>query len=216
MKTDLQLQQDVLAELDWNPAIDAANIGVEVKDGIVTLSGHVNSFAEKWDAERAARQVGGVQALTVALDVDLPGSSKREDVDIARTVENALLWTISVPSKDLQVVVEAGHVTLSGEVSWVFQREAAVQAVRYLMGVTGVTDQIVIKQHVTTDNVKNQIEASLKRRAHQDAAQINVAVHGAEVTLTGIVPSWTERNLACHAAWGTGGVHNVIDRMTYA
>lgn len=216
MKTDLQLQQDVLAELDWNPAIDAANIGVEVKDGIVTLSGHVASFAEKWDAERAARLVGGVQALTVALDVDLPGSSKRDDVDIARTVKNALLWTISVPSNDIQVVVEAGHVTLAGDVTWVFQREAAVQAVRYLMGVTGVTDQIVIKHHVTADAIQHQIEASLKRRAHQEASQIGVAVHGAEVTLTGVVPSWTDRNLACHAAWGTGGVHNVIDRMTYA
>lgn len=215
MKTDTQLQQDVLAELDWNPSINAAAIGVEVKDGIVTLSGHVGSFAEKWDAERAARLVGGVQALTVALDVDLPGSSKREDVDIARAVQNALLWSIAVPSKAIQVVVEAGHVTLSGEVTWSFQREAAVQAVRYLMGVTGVSDQILIKTQVNPASVKDQIEASLKRRAHQEAGQIGVAVHGNEVTLTGVVPSWTDRNLACHAAWGTEGVHNVVDRLTY-
>jgi len=216
MKTDIQLQQDVLAELDWDPAINAADIGVEVKDGIVTLSGHVASFAEKWDAERAARLVGGVQALTVALDVNLPGSSKRDDVDIARTVQNALLWSISVPNKDIQVVVEAGHVTLAGEVTWPFQREAAVHAVRYLMGVTGVTDQIVLKPHVTSAAVKDHIEASLKRRAHQEASQIGVAVHGNEVTLTGVVPTWTDRNLACHAAWGTEGVHNVVDRLTYS
>ncbi|MDQ2823097.1 MAG: BON domain-containing protein [Pseudomonadota bacterium] len=215
MKTDTQLQQDVLAELDWNPAINAADIGVEVKDGIVTLSGHVGSFAEKWDAERAARLVGGVQALTIALDVNLLGSSKREDVDIARAVQNALLWSISVPSNDILVTVEAGHVTLAGEVKWTFQREAAVQAVRYLMGVTGVTDQIVITAHVRSATVKDQIEASLKRRAHQEASQIGVSVHGNEVTLTGVVPTWTDRNLACHAAWGTGGVHNVVDRMTY-
>lgn len=216
MKTDIHLQQDVLAELVWDPAVNASDIGVEVKDGIVTLDGHVGSFAEKWDAERAARRVGGVQALTVAIDVKLPGSSKRDDVDIARTVRNALLWSISVPNKDIQVLVEGGHVTLSGEVTWGFQREAAVQSVRYLMGVTGVTDQILIKPHVTTDSVKSQIEASLKRHAYQEASHISVAVHGSEVTLSGEVPNWTDRNLACHAAWGTTGVHNVVDRMTYA
>jgi osmotically-inducible protein OsmY len=216
MKTDIQLQQDVLAELDWDPAINAAGIGVIVKDGIVSLSGQVASFAEKWDAERAARQVAGVQALTVTIDVALPGSSKRDDTDIARAVENALLWSISVPASDLQVLVEAGHVTLSGEVRWAFQREAAVHAVRYLMGVTGVTDQIVLKPHLTPVGVKDQIEASLKRRAHQQASRIGVAVHGTEVTLTGVVPTWTDRNLACHAAWSTEGVHSVIDRLTYA
>jgi len=215
MKTDLQLQQDVLAELDWDPAINAAGIGVEVKDGIVTLSGHVDSFAAKWDAERAARLVAGVQALTVAIAVDLPGSSQREDVDIARTVQNALLWSIAVPSKAIQVVVEAGHVTLSGAVTWAFQREAAVHAVRYLMGVTGVSDQILIKPHITPAAIKDQIEASLKRRAHQEAGQIGVAVQGSAVTLTGVVPTWADRNLACHAAWGTDGVDHVIDRMTY-
>lgn len=215
MKTDTQLQQDVLAELDWDPALNAADIGVEVKDGIVSLSGHVDSFAQKWDAERAARQVSGVRALTVALEVRLPGSSKRDDVDIARTVQNALLWSISVPEKNIQVLVEDGHVTLTGEVTWVFQREAAVQAVRYLMGVTGVTDQIVIKPHASSVAVKDHIEASLKRRAHQDASQISVTVHGAEVTLSGVVHSWTERQLACHAAWSSEGVHNVVDRLTW-
>jgi osmotically-inducible protein OsmY len=216
MKTDIQLQQDVLAELDWDAAINAADIGVEVTDGIVTLSGHVASFAEKWEAERAARKVGGVQALAVAIDVNLPGSSRRDDADIARAVQNALLWSIAVPSKQIAVLVEAGHVTLSGEVSWVFQREAAVLAVRYLMGVTGVTDQIVIKARVAPATVKDQIEASLKRRAHQEAGKIGVAVHGNEVTLSGVVPNWNDRSLACDAAWGTEGVHHVVDRMTYA
>ena len=215
MKTDIHLQQDVLAELDWDPSINAADIGVEVKDGIVTLSGHVPSFAEKWDAERVARQVGGVKALTVALEVDLPCNSRRDDVDIARTVQNALLWTITVPDTDLQVMVEAGHVTLSGEVTWRFQRDAAIQCVQHLMGVTGVTNQIAIKPHVSTAVIKDQIDASLKRHAHQEATRINVAVHGSEVTLSGVVSNWTDRKLACHAAWCGQGVNNVIDRMVY-
>jgi osmotically-inducible protein OsmY len=216
MKTDLQLQQDVLAELDWDPAINAAAIGVTVRDGIVTLSGTVASFAEKWDAEHAARQVGGVQALAVAIDVALPGASQREDADIARTVQIALLWSIKVPTNAITVTVEAGHVTLAGQVTWPFQRQAAVQAVRYLMGVTGVTDQIVIAPHVTPEGVKDRVEASLKRHAHHAIGHVGVSVDGGAVTLTGSVPTWTERNLACHAAWGTAGVHNVIDHLTYA
>lgn len=216
MKTDLQLQQDVLAELDWDPAIDAAAIGVTVKDGIVTLSGTVASFAAKWDAEHAARQVGGVQALAVAIDVALPGASRRDDADIARAVHNALLWSIKVPTNAVAVTVEAGHVTLAGEVTWPFQREAAVHAVRDLMGVAGVTDQIVIKPQLSADGVKDRIDASLQRRAGHALNRIEVGVNGGDVTLTGSVASWTDRNLACHTAWGTAGVHNVIDHLTYA
>ena len=216
MKTDLQLQQDVLAELDWEPAVNAAGIGVEVKDGIVTLAGHVNSYAEKWDAERAAQRVGGVRALAVEMDVRLPGSSRRDDVDIARAVENALVWSTALPGNAVHVMVESGYVTLTGEVAWPYQRDAAVQAVRYLMGVTGVSDQILIKQNVSPIAVKAKIEASLKRQAHQDTRLIGVAVHGAEVTLTGIVPSWTERDLARNSAWSTAGVHSVIDNLTVA
>lgn len=216
MKTDLQLQQDVLAELDWEPAINAAAIGVEVKDGIVTLAGHVDSYAEKWDAQRAAQRVGGVRALAVEMDVRLPGASRRDDVDIARAVEDALLWSTALPDKPVQVLVESGHVTLTGKVSWPYQRDAAVQAVRYLMGVTGVSNQILITQSVSPVAVKASIEASLKRQAHQDTRLIDVAVLGAEVTLTGIVPSWTERDLARQSAWSTAGVHSVIDHLTVA
>ena len=216
MKTDHQLQQDVLAELDWDPAIDAAAIGVTVKDGIVTLSGTVASFAQKWDAEHAARQVGGVQALAVAIEVALPGTSQRADADIARAVQIALLWSIKVPANAIAVTVEAGHVTLAGEVTWAFQRQAAVQAVRYLMGVTGVTDQVTITPHVTPEGVQDRVEASLKRHAHHAIGHVGVAVNGGAVTLTGRVPGWTERNLACHAAWSTAGVHNVIDHLTCA
>ncbi|WP_373986969.1 BON domain-containing protein [Duganella sp. BuS-21] len=214
MKTDHQIQQDVLAELEWEPAVNAAGIGVEVDDGIVTLAGHVESYAEKWDAERAAQRVGGVRALAIEMDVRLPGSSKRDDVDIARTVENSLQWSISVPKDSVHVLVEKGYVTLTGQVSWTYQRDAAILAVRYLMGVTGVSNQILIKQTVSPVAVQAQIEASLKRQAHQDARKIAVSVHGADVTLTGVVPSWTERDLARNAAWSAAGVHNVIDELT--
>jgi osmotically-inducible protein OsmY len=217
MKTDIQLQHDVMAELAWQPSINAADIGVEARDGIVTLAGHVESYAEKWEAERAAQQVEGVRALAVEMDVRLPGSSKRNDVDIARTVQNALLWSTAVPMEDaVRVVVEAGHVTLSGEVAWAYQREAAVQAVRHLMGVTGVSDRILIKPSASRVAVKAEIEASLKRRAHPHAGQIAVTVHGSDVTLSGIVSGWTERDLARHSAWGTAGVDTVIDNMTFA
>ncbi len=216
MKTDLQLQQDVLAELAWEPSVHAAGIGVQVRDGIVTLAGHVASYAEKWDAERATQRVAGVRALAVEMDVHLPGSSQRDDVDIARAAENTLLWSTAIPKDAVRVLVEAGHVTLSGEVAWTYQREAAAQAVRYLMGVTGVSDQILVKSNVSAVAVKAQIEAALQRRAHHDARQIAVAVHGSDVTLTGVVPSWTERDLARHSAWSTAGVLNVIDHLTVA
>ncbi len=214
MKTDAQLQQDVMAELKWEPSIEATHIGVEVKDGIVTLAGHVDSYAEKWHAERAAQRVSGVKALTVEIEVKLPGPSKRTDVDIARTAENVLLWMTNPPKDGIKVKVESGWITLSGEVDWAFQRTAAATALRCLMGVKGVSDQIAIKPKVALSAVKSEIEMALKRRAKSDAHDISVQVHGTEVTLTGRVHSWSERELAKDSAWGTPGVRNVVDQMT--
>ena len=215
MKTDLQLQQDVQAELKWEPSVNAAQIGVEVKDGVVTLAGHVSSYAEKYGAEHAAQRVSGVRALAIEMDVKLLGSSKRSDADIARTVENGLQWATFLPKDHVKVMVENGFVTLSGEVDWEYQRQAATGAVRYLMGVTGVSDQIVIKKpKVSSSAVKSDIEAALKRRATADAQKISVEVHGADVTLTGKVHSWSERDLARNSAWGTSGVQSVTDNMT--
>ena len=212
MKTDTQLQQDVTAELKWQPSVNAAQIGVEVKDGIVTLAGHVGSYAEKCDAERAAQRVSGVKALAVEMDVKLAGSSKRTDADVARAVQNVLQGTTYLPKDHVKVMVESGWVTLSGEVDWEYQRQSATAAVRYLMGVTGVSDQILIKKpKVSSSAVKSDIEAALKRRATADAQKISVEVHGADVTLTGEVHSWSERDLARNTAWGTSGVHNVQD-----
>lgn len=215
MKTDAQLQQDVTAELKWEPAVNAAQIGVEVKDGVVTLAGHVGSYAEKYDAERAAQRVSGVKALAIEMDVKLPGSSKRTDAEVARAVQNVLQWTTYLPQDQVKVMVEGGWVTLTGEVDWEYQRQSATAAVRYLLGVTGVSDQILIKKpKVSSSAVKSDIEAALKRRATADAQKISVEVHGADVTLTGKVHSWSERDLARSTAWGTSGVQTVKDNMT--
>jgi osmotically-inducible protein OsmY len=214
MKTDAQLQQDVMAELKWEPSVKAEHIGVEVKEGVVTLAGHVCSYAEKWDAERAAQRVAGVIALTVEIEVKLPGPSKRTDVDIARSAENVLLWMVWLPKDHVKVMVEDGWVTLSGEVDWSYQRDAAAGAVRYLMGVTGVSDDILIKPSVSLSAIKSDIEASLKRRAGAHAKKISVEVDGSEVTLSGKVDTWSEREMAAHSAWGSPGVRSVVDNIT--
>jgi len=214
MKTDSQLQQDVSAELKWEPSVHAARIGVEVKDGVVTLAGQVENYAEKWNAERAAQRVSGVKAMSTELEVRLTSLSQRTDADIAGAVENMLEWTSSLPAGAIKVMVEAGWVTLSGDVDWQYQKQAAADSVRHLMGVTGVSDQISIKPSVSAMVVKSDIEAALKRTALADARQISVAVHGTDVTLSGTVHNWAERETATSSAWGTPGVRNVIDMMT--
>ena len=216
MKTDTQLQNDVMAELKWDPSVNAADIGVEVKDGVVTLSGHVDKFTEKWAAERAAQKVTGVKALAVELDVSLPGASNRSDADIARTAENVLEWTTSWPTDHVVVMVEKGWITLSGELDYEYQRQIASSAVRHLMGVTGVSNQIVIKSRLTSSSVKSEIEAALKRRALTDAQEIMVTVNGSKVTLTGVVQSWSEHDMVSDSVWNTPGVTDVSNNISVA
>jgi osmotically-inducible protein OsmY len=216
MKTDAQLQLDIKAELAWEPAIQSDDITVKVGDGIVTLAGHVGSYAEKIDAEKAALRVSGVKALAVELDVRLGGDSTRKDVEIAQSIRNVLEWTTYLPMNTVKVAVESGWVTLSGEVEWEYQRQSAVGAVRYLLGVKGVSDQIVIKPNISAPVVKADIEAALKRRAKRDAKEISVSVSGGDVTLSGKVSSWSERELATNTAWGTPGVRKVVDNITLA
>ena len=213
MKTDSQLQQDVMAELKWEPAVHAEQIGVEVKNGVVTLAGEVSSYTEKWNAERAAQRVNGVKALAVELTVKLAEFSKRTDADIAESAKNILSWTSSLPADAVKVMVEGGWLTLSGDVEWQYQRQDAAHGVRFLAGVTGVSNQIAIKPSLSATVVKSDIEAALKRRAAADAKTIAVDVKGADVTLTGSVHSWAERDLATRSAWGTAGVRNVVDKM---
>lgn len=214
MKTDAQLQKDVMAELKWEPSVHAEQIGVEVKDGVVTLAGHVDSYPAKWNAERATQRVSGVKALAVEIDVRLSGDAHRNDADIARSAENVLLWTTYLPRDSIKVMVEGGWLTLTGEVEWAFQRATATAAVRSLSGVTGVSDQIAIKPGVTATVVQADIESALKRAASKDAKNVSVVVNGSEVTLNGSLPTWAERESASLAAWRTPGVRNVVDNIT--
>lgn len=216
MKTDTQLQSDVMAELRWDPSFNSAEIGVEVKNGVVTLSGHVDKYAEKWAVERAAQKVAGVKALAVELDVTLPGSSNRNDSDIARTAENVLEWTTNWPKDHVKVMVENGWVTLSGEVDYEYQRQLVSSSVRHLMGVIGVSNQVTIKSKLTSETVKADIEAALKRRALTDAQEIMVTVNGSKVTLTGVVHSWSERDMVSDSVWNTPGVTDVNDNISVA
>jgi osmotically-inducible protein OsmY len=216
MKADAQLKQDVLAELNWEPSVNAAQIGVEVKDGIVTLVGHVDSFTEKLSAERAVQRVSGVRALAIEMDVKIFGSSKRNDADIASSAINALQWTTYVPRDAVKVMVEGGRVTLSGEVDWDWQRRGALDAVRHLTGVVDVSNQIVIKFKLSPIGVKAAIEAALERRAKSDTQHICVEVLGHDVTLTGTVDSWSDREMAAHCAWSAPGVRSVADNITVA
>jgi osmotically-inducible protein OsmY len=213
MKTDSQLQQDVMAELKWEPAVHAEQIGVEVKDGVVTLAGEVSSYTEKWNAERAAQRVTGVKALAIEMQVKLSQLGKRTDADIAGSAKNILSWMSSLPADAVKVMVEDGWLTLSGNVEWQYQRQDAAHAVRYLVGVTGVSNQIAIKPSLSAIVVKSDIEAALKRRANADARDIVVDVKGSDVTLTGTVHNWAERDLATRAAWGSTGVRSVVDKM---
>ena len=214
MKTDSQLQQDVLDELKWEPEVEASRIGVEVKDGIVTLAGHVDSFAQKWSAECAAQRVSGVKGVIVEIDVALPGSHQRKDEELIRAAKHALDWHSSVPKDAVKVTVEGGYITLTGQVDWAFQRAAAVGAMRNLVGVLGVSDQISLKPRPLATSIKKQIHAALHRQAQDEANSIKVAISGSNVTLSGVVDSWAQRAAARNAAWSAAGVQSVVDNIS--
>jgi osmotically-inducible protein OsmY len=215
MKSDQKLRQDVLNELALDPAIHATHIGVEANDGIVSLTGKVESFYEKWQAERAAQRVLGVQGLTVDLDVKIPNDRQRSDEDIARAAQTVLGWNAAIPTDAVKVMVENGWVTLRGELGWNFQREIVNKAVAELIGVVGVSNQIVLKPHVSSVHVKDQIDEALRRQAVVDAKKVSVIVDGSKVTLEGSVSNWAERDVIRHAVWSTTGVQSLIDNMKY-
>ena len=214
MKTDKELQRDILDELSWEPLVDPARIGVAVTGGIVTLTGHVSSYAERYAAERAAKRVYGVRAVANELEVKLPGSSQRTDEDIARAAVEALRSNVAIPADKSKVTVSKGWVTLEGEVEWQYQKSAAERAVHYLPGVVGVSNLITIKPRVSPAELKTKIENAFKRSAELDANRITVEVEGGKVILRGTVGSWAETEGAERAAWSAPGVYSVGNQIT--
>lgn len=212
--SDLELKGIVEDELEWDPSVNAAQIGVAVKDGVVTLTGRVESYWEKIAAERAAARVAGVKAVANELEIRLPFSSERTDEDIAHSAVNRLEWSVSVPRDRVKVKVSKGWITLEGNVDWQYQKTAAEEAVRNIVGVKGVLNHIEVKPQVSTAEIKSAIEAALKRSAEVDANRITVETDGSKVTLRGTVRSWFEREEAERAAWRAPGVRSVDNRIT--
>lgn len=213
MKTDAHLKADVTEELAWDPAVNATGIGVAVTDGVVTLTGHLDSYAEKHAAERAVQRVEGVRGIALELDVKLAADHKRSDSEIAQAAATALELNSLVPNGKIQVRVENGHVTLTGEVDWRYQMASAEQCVRPLSGVRGLSNRITIKSHASSKDVGAQIAAALARQATREAKHITVEVEGSVVTLRGKVHSLAEREAAVGAAFAARGVSRVVDKL---
>lgn len=214
MKTDTQLHRDVIDQLHWEPSVREAEIGTSVKDGVVTLTGFVDSFAEKWTAVRTVEAVKGVRAVVDELAVNLPSAHLRTDTDIAHAAVSALTWDIEVPNDRIRTTIRDGWITLEGDVEWQFQRRAAERAVRNLTGVRGVSNLIAVKPNrVSPYDVTGKIKETLRRSAEFEADQISVEVRDGIVTLDGTVRSYAERHDAERAAWSAPGVTKVNDRI---
>ncbi len=214
MRTDMDIQKDVIAELRWEPSLRDDDIAVGVRDGVVTLAGFVDSYADKWSAERVASKVKGVKAVANDIEVKLPSSSTRPDPDIAHAAVQALQWNISVPSDRIRVKVESGWLTLEGEVDWYFEKEAAESAVRHLTGLKGVTNLITVRARPAPSDVKQRIKEALQRGAAFDAEQITVELQGNKAILRGTVRSYAEMRDAERAARNAPGVIDIENRLT--
>ncbi len=213
MKTDAQLKKDVMEELQWDPSFNATKIGVAVNDGVVTVTGHLDTFAEKQAVERAVQRVHSVKTIAMEIDVKLDPRHQRSDSEIAAAVESALKWHADVPEDRIRVKVEQGRVALEGEVDWDHQRQSAAAAVACLTGVVGVDNAIRLKASTMPANVADCIRDALARHAEQQAGQIEVSAKGSTVTLSGRVDSWAERSAAQAAAWSALGVQNVVNEI---
>jgi len=213
-RTDTDLQKDIVAELNWEPSLRNDDVAVGVRDGVVTLAGFVDSFIDKWKAERAASKIKGVKAIANELEVKLPTTSSRPDPDIARAALNALSWNISVPHDRIKVKVEKGWVTLEGDVDWYDQKEAAERAVRHLTGVKGVSNLIMLRARPAPSDVKQRIKEALQRGAQLDADHITVDIEGNQAILRGTVRSYAEMRDAERAARNAPGVTEVKNLLT--
>ena len=213
-RTDAQIQADVLAELKWDARVLPNEIGVAVKDGVVTLTGWVDSYSKRWAAEDAAHRVRGVKAVANDIEVRLSTADERTDADIAAAAVRALEWDAFVSVDNLDVTVSKGWVTLKGTVEWQYQKDDAERVVRRLTGVKGVSNLLTVKPRVTASDLKQKIEKALVRSAETDAERIDVEVDGNKVVLKGTVRSWAEKQEAERAAWGAPGVLSVDNRIT--
>jgi osmotically-inducible protein OsmY len=214
MRADADLRRDVMAELAWDPAVDATAIGVAAKDGVVTLTGHIDTFAQKHAAANAVRRVADVKAIALELDVKLALDHRRSDTDVAISAEQALKWSTLVPSDAIKLEVDHGWITLRGEVDWDFQRRSVEKAIRPLMGVVGISNEITLRIRPLATNLARKIEEALTRQAIREAKHIQVNVDGSTVKLTGKVHSWQERDAAQGVAWTAPGVRAVINELS--
>ncbi len=208
---DLELQQAVLEELSWEPMINAANIIVNVRNGVVIVGGTVESFAEKVQSRQVVFRLQGVQALVENLTVELPQHNRRSDSDISKDIASAYKWNTLIPRGQLQVTTEHGYVTLEGTVKWSYQRKAAAQAIKNLTGMTGMANRIIVAPPLKPHNVKAEIIAAFERSAQVDAQKVRVEIDGAKVTLSGTVRSWSEKAEATRVAMSAPGIAQVDD-----
>ena len=216
MKTDSQLQRDVMDELAWVPSVDHAHIGVTAKGGVVTISGFVANFAQKIAAERAVAGVLGVQAIAEELKVRFADELKTSDAEIAGRIVDMFTWNVSIPHDKISVRVERNWVTLGGIVEWNFQKDAARKLAGQFTGVMGITDVIAVRNSLSTTNVRELVLAAFKRSSDADGNSIKVSAESGTVTLGGTVHGWHERAIAERAAWGAPGVHRVEDNIVVA
>jgi osmotically-inducible protein OsmY len=213
MKTDTRLKRDVLSELEWDPSINASRVGVAVNDGVVQLTGHLDTYAEKHAVEKAVQRIAGVKAIAVELDVKLEPHHKRSDAEIAAAIETEFKWHAMIPEDRIQVKVEKGQVTLAGEVDWDYQRHNSELVVLPLTGVVGVNNNITLKARESSQYVAQRIQDALMRYAEEEAKRIEVTVHAGTATLRGMVGTFDERTAVQVAAWSAPGISRVVNEI---
>jgi osmotically-inducible protein OsmY len=213
MKSDSEIERDVKDELSWNPDLDATDIAVSVKRGVVTLTGFVRSYTDKFEAEAAAKRVSGVVAIANDIEVRMPSVDERPDPEIARDAVAAIKSQLPISSEKIKVIVKNGWITLEGQVEWQYQRSTAEHSVRRIKGLKGVSNMIQLKPHAQPSEIKRKIQEAFRRNAEVDSNRIIVEADGSVVTLKGTVRSWVEREEAERAAWAAPGVTSVVDQI---